>query len=317
MTGHLKGPLVSVLLPVYNGETYLAEAIGSILHQTYGHFELIIINDGSTDGSALIIQKFNDTRIRYYEQANQGLAAALNRAVSLASGEYLARQDADDMAFPQRFEKQVAFLEDHPRHGMVGTWAAIWEETKETTRVHKHPADSMNLKFDLLFDNPFVHSSVMIRKAVFEQVGLYAAARERQPEDYELWSRVARQFEVANIPEILQVYREVGGSICRTGINPFLDRVVNLSSENLAWWLGRTNPDRHIIDLSALVHGAWPRLSPDPRLVEMSGLLFEAADRISDAHNLRRSFLRKRAGVYLKRVWYRYLKYKIASVFSK
>ncbi|MHB8171618.1 MAG: glycosyltransferase family 2 protein, partial [Thermincolia bacterium] len=257
-------PLVSVILPVFNGAAYLEEAMESILSQTYEKFEFIIINDGSTDNTASIIKKFNDSRIRAYHQKNQGLANTLNRAVKLAAGEYLARQDSDDISLPQRFEKQVEFLESHLEYGMVGTWAEIWQENRKTNRTHKHPTDSAVLRFDLLFDNPFVHSSVMIRRNVFEKVGFYSAEKVRQPEDYELWSRVAREFEVANIPEILHIYREVQGSICRISENPFLARVVNLSIENLTWFTGKAHPDQKTIDLAALIHGAYHRVSPKP-----------------------------------------------------
>ncbi len=146
---------LTVILTNYNYGIYIKQAITSILSQTRAPDEFIIIDDGSTDESASVIQTFKDHRIRFYEQANQGLAATLNRAVELAGGEYLARQDADDISLPQRLEKQVAFLEAHPDYGMVGTWAVIWEETRETKRFHKHPAESSILKFDLLFDNPF------------------------------------------------------------------------------------------------------------------------------------------------------------------
>ena len=209
-------PLVSVIFPVYNGAAYLREAIESILAQTYSNFELIIINDGSKDDSAMIIEQFRDPRIRFYSQVNQGLAATLNRAIGLTQGEYVARQDQDDISLPQRFEKQVAFLQTHPDHGMVGTWAEIWEGDKKTPRMHKHPAETAALKFALLFDNQFVHSSMMICRKVFDKVGLYSIDKTRQPpEDYELWSRVVREFEVANIPEPLVVYREMPGSMSR------------------------------------------------------------------------------------------------------
>src|SRR5437660_806769 len=102
-----KHPLVSVLLPVYNGARFLEGGIESILSQSYRNIELIIINDGSSDDSAQIISKFHDPRIRAYSQENQGLAATLNRAIHLAKGEYLARQDQDDLSLPQRLEKQA------------------------------------------------------------------------------------------------------------------------------------------------------------------------------------------------------------------
>ena len=205
---NISRPLVSVILPVYNGAVYLREAIESILDQSYANFELIIINDGSRDDSERIIKSIPDARIRYYCQENQGLPATLNRGIELSRGEFIARQDQDDISFPQRLERQVEFLETHPRCGMLGTWAEIWVNDVRTDRAHRHPADNVTLQYSLLFNNPFVHSSVMIRREVFERVGLYCNDRSRQPpEDYELWSRVSRVFEVSNIPEIHLIYR--------------------------------------------------------------------------------------------------------------
>jgi len=285
---------VSVILPVYNGGKHLYESLGSILSQTYSDFEVIIINDGSTDDSVSVIQKFKDPRIRYHEQSNQGLAATLNRGIGLSRGRYLARQDQDDISLPKRFEKQVDFLESHPSHGMVGTWAKIKGQDENIYRAHRHPADSLRLKFELLFNNPFVHSSVMIRKNVFKKVGGYSTNTLRQPpEDYELWSRVAREFKVANIPEILHVYREVPGSMSRDGINPFLERVMNISAENLAWTTGRQKEDRDIRDYIALIHGAHYRLSPRPDREGISKLLYEAADHLSDSAHADRDILRE------------------------
>jgi glycosyltransferase involved in cell wall biosynthesis len=289
-------PLVSVLLPVYNGAEFLAGGIESILSQSYRNIELIIIDDGSSDNSLQIVGQFHDPRMRVYHQKNQGLAAALNRAIHLAKGEYLARQDHDDFSLPKRLEKQVTFLEGHPNCGMVGGWAEIWVENVKSERIHQHPADNLDLKFDLLFDNPFVHSSMMLRKAVFDTVGLYSTDRLRQPpEDYELWSRVARCFDVANISEVLLVYREVPSSLSRAGVSPFLDRVVNLSIENLHWATGRKFSDRDVTDLAALNHAAYHRVSPNPSLRRLSQVVFEAADQLSATCHLPASALRERA----------------------
>ena len=289
-------PLVSILLPVYNGAEYLAAAIESILSQTYRNFELIIIDDGSSDDSAKIIREFKDPRIRVYHQENQGLAATLNRAIKLAKGEYLARQDQDDFSLPQRLEKQIMFLEAHRHHGMVGGWAEIWVGNTRSERIHRHPSENHHLQFDLLFDNPFVHSSMMLRRSVFETVGLYSTDKARQPpEDYELWSRVARHFAVANIPEVLLVYREVFGSMSRAGATPFLDRVINISVENLLWVTGKPSPDSHVTDVAALNHAAYHRVSPRPRIGKMSQVIYDAADRLSDACQVPRITLRERA----------------------
>jgi glycosyltransferase involved in cell wall biosynthesis len=282
-----QNPIVSVLLPVYNGKDYLDAAVQSILDQTYADFECIIINDGSRDRSTAIINKYNDARIRVYHQENQGLAATLNRAISLARGEYLARQDQDDISLPQRFEKQVAFLETHPDYGMVGTWAEIVSGDHKTDRAHKHPADNLTLKFELLFNNPFVHSSMMIRKSVFEKIGPYSTDATRQPpEDYELWSRIARTFEVANIPEILLVYREVPKSMSRMGPNPFLEKLVKLSAENIAFATGRELGDPHCVALAALEQGVYRHVDKGLSFGQLERLLSEAVDGLSGRQDL-------------------------------
>jgi hypothetical protein len=310
----MSAPSVSVLFPVYNGAPYLKDAIECILNQTYDDFEIIIVDDGSNDNSSSIVQQFDDPRIRFFAQENIGLAATLNRAIKLSRGKYLARQDQDDLSLPERFEKQVAFLDAHPDHGMVGTWAEIWEGPKRTGRAHRHHADSLMLKFDLLFDNPFVHSSVMMRKTVFDKVGLYSTDMSRQPpEDYELWSRIARQFDVANIPEVLHIYREVPKSMSRDGINPFMDRVVNISVENLAFAAGRDNPDQTIVDLAALVHGAYHRVSPKPSLKDISAFIFELAkmmDSSSVSSGSSHDVLKARAQDRLHSVRHNYFRYR-------
>jgi len=304
-------PLVSVLLPVYNGAEYLDEAIQSLLAQTFSDLEIIVIDDGSTDESASILEKFSEDRVRVYHQANQGLAAALNRAISLARGDYLARQDQDDVSRPERLEKQVAFLQAHPQHGMVGTWARIWLENQEAGRSHRHPAESHILKWELLFNNPFVHSSMLIRKSAMQKVGGYCTDRSRQPpEDYELWSRIAREFELGNIPEFLHVYREVPKSMSRDGVNPFLDRLIRIGAENLAWAVGKAEPDQICFDLAALVHGARQRVSPHFRMEDAARVLWKAADRLGAASDAEQSQLRERAEARLRALRQGYLQHK-------
>jgi glycosyltransferase involved in cell wall biosynthesis len=289
-------PLVSVLLPVYNGAEYLDKAIRSILEQTYANLEIIAIDDGSIDESSSILEKYVNSRVRVFRQDNQGLAATLNRAIGLAQGDYLARQDQDDISFPERLEKQVDFLQAHPDYGMVGTWAEIWRGNKPTRRAHRHPTESLVLKFELLFDNPFVHSSVMLRKEAIEKVGVYSTDPARQPpEDYELWSRMFRQFNVANIPEILQIYRAVPTSMSRKGSSPFNKQLVNLSAENLAWISGRPITDPAATDLAALTHRAFHRLSPNPSFDEGARLLLDAAEQLSAVASVGPELLRQRA----------------------
>ena len=304
-------PAVSILLPVYNGAEYLRDTLDSLLQQTCHDFELIIIDDGSCDESAQIIQSVNDHRVRFYKQENRGIAATLNRAIELSRGEYLARQDQDDVSLPRRLEKQLSYLVSHRHCGLVGTWAEIVSGTEKTERAHKHAAENYCLKFDLLFDNPFVHSSVMLRKAAVEDVGMYSTDPSRQPpEDYELWSRLSRKWEVANIPEVLHVYREIQTSMSRQGVSPFRNRVINISVENLQWLLGDVTPDSAIHDLAALNHAAYSRVSPHARWKAISRQVLDAADKLAVSCNGPRSVLHERAQAHLAKIKPHYHRYK-------
>lgn len=310
-------PFISVLLPVYNGADYLEEAIESILNQTYKNFEIIIINDGSTDDSVSIVKQFNDTRVRYYEQENHGLAYTLNRAIKLSRGKYLARQDQDDISLPERFEKQIAFMEAHPKVGMIGTWASILENKNLPKRSHKHSSSSLILKFELLFNNPFVHSSILIRKQALDEVGAYSTDTSRQPpEDYELWSRIARKFEISNIPEILHIYRNVPNSMSRDATNPLLDKVIKISAENITHVLGKENINPDIMNLVLMTHNALNKISGKPNFKRMVSILNKAADNISDKSGVNRNLLRDEAKIRLKTLKRTYIKFKYGRLFT-
>jgi glycosyltransferase involved in cell wall biosynthesis len=261
----LSAPRISVLLPVYNGAPYLQAAIDSVLQQSYSDFELIVINDGSTDETAEILDRITDSRVRVIHQTNHGLALTLNRAVKEALGEYLVRQDADDLCLPQRFERQIAFLDAHPEHALVGSWTRILEIEAETARGHRHPTENGELQFLLLFDSYFVHSSVMMRSAALREVGAYPTDPERNPpEDFDLWSRIARRYQVANIDDVLQLYRELPGSISRSKAELLKVRAVRIAVENLTYITANQVAPRVIQDLAALVHRSESMISAQP-----------------------------------------------------
>ncbi|MEH2502787.1 cellulose synthase/poly-beta-1,6-N-acetylglucosamine synthase-like glycosyltransferase [Bradyrhizobium sp. AZCC 1578] len=274
-------PTVSVVLSVKNGGRDLPQALGTILDQSFADFELIAIDNGSTDETGPYLDSITDPRVRVFHQTDAGLAGALNRGISLARGRYVARQDHDDLADPSRIAKQVQFLESHPEHALIGTRAEIWVGDKPSGRFHDHPTEDEILRFDLIFNNPFVHSSVMIRKSALDRVGVYTTDPARQPpEDYELWSRISRQYRVANLPERLTIYREVPSSMSRAGAQPFLQKLVTISSENLAYATGVAEPEQVHVDIAALVHGAEALVSPKPDVEGMCAVLAEAGHRI-------------------------------------
>lgn len=276
-------PKVSILLPVYNGAEFLMESLGSILNQSFGDYEIIAINDGSTDNSAELLDAITDPRIRVFHQDNIGLAATLNRGLSIARGSLIARQDQDDLSHPERLAKQVEYMQFNPECILLGTAAEIWVGGKRSDRNHDHQTDHSTLAFDLLFNNPFVHSSVMMRRDDVLRIGGYSTDPSRQPpEDYELWSRLAREGKVANLKERLLVYREVPTSMSRTGPNPFTDRLVTICSENLAIANGQNAVDSVTTNIAALTHSAFHRLSKKIDVLAMCQVIENAAKKQSN-----------------------------------
>jgi glycosyltransferase involved in cell wall biosynthesis len=199
-------PNLSVIMPVFNGEKYLREAIESILAQTYDNFELIIINDGSTDASEEIIQTYDDSRIIYIKNPeNYKLIKTLNIGFSIAKGCYIARMDADDISHLDRLQKQVQFLDVNEEYGLVGSGVNLLNgENKSQLLYH---TDHESLKFALAFYCPFIHPSVMIRSSVLLNVDCVFDSNYVHAEDYELWTRLAFKTKMANLPEYLLNYR--------------------------------------------------------------------------------------------------------------
>ena len=258
-------PRVSVVLPVYNGAAYLEEAIQSILTQSFEDFELIVINDGSTDSTESILNALVDPRVRVIHQKNQGLALTLNHGIALARGEYIARQEADDISLPERFALQVAYLDQHPDCALLGSWSTIWEDRQATKRGHQHPSENGELQIRLLFDSFFVHSSVMLRRSALQTSGVYSTDPERNPpEDFDLWLRIARHFKVANLPIPLLVYREVPSSISRVKADLLQSRAIGIACENLQKQLALDASEKNLRDLIACLRHLPERLSSTP-----------------------------------------------------
>jgi len=212
-------PLVTVLLPVYNGERFLADAITSVLNQTFGDFELLVVDDGSTDGSAGILNSFNDPRIRVLKNEERlKLSGALNRGMDNSSGTYIARMDADDICLPDRLSRQVRFMESHLEVGMCGGWVKAFGDHPSSGSIFKYPLTSEAIKATLLFDNPFAHPAVMLRKSLFNKFNLRFDGSYYPAEDYELWVRALEYFPAANMAEVLLNYHLHPASMTLSGM---------------------------------------------------------------------------------------------------
>ena len=195
-------PKISVIMPVYNCETYIKEAIDSILNQTFSDFELIIIDDCSTDSTLSIVKSYSDQRINVVEkEQNTGYTNSLNDAILIAKGKYIARMDGDDISLPERFEKQVEFLENNSEIILCGTEVEIIGKN----HISKYPSNHEMIKIQLCYNASFYHPTIMIRRLVLLENNY---DKKFEPaEDYELWTRLVNIGELANLDEVLLQYR--------------------------------------------------------------------------------------------------------------
>lgn len=210
-----KNPLISVILPVYNAQDYLSEAIQSILNQSFTDFELIIINDCSTDKSLQIIDQFakQDSRIiKINNRQNLKLSHSLNIGIAKSRGVYIARMDADDISLPNRFNLQVKFLDKHPKVGIVGGIMSIINAKGKLIGSRHYALTDQQIRHRIFQFSPFSHPLVMIRKSVLDQVGGYQH-QYNPAEDYELYFRIGQVSQFANLNKVLLKYRVIPKSM--------------------------------------------------------------------------------------------------------
>ena len=199
---------LTVLMSVYNGERFLSEAVESILNQTFYDFEFIIINDGSTDGTAKILQTYHDKRIKIVRSPdNIGLTKSLNEGLKLARGKYIARQDADDISLPKRLERQISYLEAQPDIALLGTWANSIDKRGKILWEMRPPSNPSLLRWAMLLKNNMIHSSVMFSAAKVMDLGGYDSSMVYS-QDYDLWLRIMGNYKIAQLPEILVLWRD-------------------------------------------------------------------------------------------------------------
>jgi len=198
--------LLSVIMPVYDGEKYLNDAINSILIQTFTEFEFIIINDGSTDHSEEIIKSYSDPRIIYIKnEQNKGIVATLNTGLEISKGRYIARMDADDISLPNRLKMQLDFMLSHPEYKLCGTNAIAMNEDGRLLHKIRRPILNEEIKVKHLFRNSFIHPSVIVDAEVVKT--LKYSSNYEHAEDYFLFSQIEMNHRVANLENNLIYYR--------------------------------------------------------------------------------------------------------------
>jgi hypothetical protein len=204
-------------MPVRNAARYLREAMASVLSQTFPNFEMVVVDDESTDASSQILEEFEtgDSRVQVRRRRSEGLVAALNYGCSLARAPYIARMDADDVAFPERLERQLAFLHEHPDVALLGTAHTEIDESGNLLGTTVYPTSIEAVAQRLPVKNCLAHPTVVFSRAVFREVGGYRAALPHA-EDYDLWLRIGDRHEIANLDEPLLAYRLHPASISVT-----------------------------------------------------------------------------------------------------
>lgn len=235
-------PSVSVILPVYNAERSVAAAIESVIRQSYADFELIVINDGSTDNSSKILAAYKDSRIRIIERPhNVGLVTALNDALAEARGVLVARQDADDISLPERLALQREVLDTDPNVGAVGTSLELITNGTASGKIWNYPNNTVEANWQSLFKTPVAHSAVMYRRRLVLEVGGYSE-NFKFAEDYDLWSRLLKVSGIKSIPKPLVRYSVDSGGVSRSKFSEQRAVHCRIASKNMSDLLGRVVP---------------------------------------------------------------------------
>jgi len=296
-------PLVTVLMPVYNGEAFLREAIDSILNQTFSDFEFLIINDGSTDSTEAIIKSYNDPRINYHKnEQNIKLIATLNKGLALARGKYIARMDADDISLPDRLEKQVHFMEKNPEVVACGTWA---ESFGVDNAFVKYEAGHQDIMFKMLYQCHLVHPTVIMRTQEVQSFKPQFDFNFAHAEDYDFFVRLGYKYRLANLQQVLLKYRSHAQSVSKA-----YDEVQKSNSNIIRHsefvHLGYPVSGQLVADFAVLNHHAYSKVKSSPAEIKT---MFEGMLNANlKSHVFDNTFLEKK----LSYLWFHYC-YKVTT----
>ena len=297
----MQRPAVSIVMPVYNCDRHVGQAVQSMLDQTLHGFELIIVDDGSTDGTCAVLDSLSrkDKRIKIFHRPHTGIAGALNYGMRIAKCRYITRMDGDDISAPERLTKQVAFLDEHPDIGIVASWADIVDENCMFLDNWNGATQDAEIGWHMLFGYCIPHSSVTMRSDVFAKAGPYRTDL-KHAEDFDLWIRARETTCIYNIPEKLLKRRLWNGGITQKsyGTNrqvviellipvyeKILRRALNKKERSALThfiWVRQPQEKDEILAAIGLIRGLYERYIPSVKIkeIEMASIKEDATRRI-------------------------------------
>jgi glycosyltransferase involved in cell wall biosynthesis len=231
--------MISVIMAVFNGEEFLHESVESILQQTYKDFEFIIIDDGSSDRTRVIMDEYDDPRIvRINHPNNLGLVRSLNDGLSTAQGKYMARMDVDDISLEDRFEKQIHYLETHPDTKLLG--GQVKEiGIRKTGSISELPLSYPHICWKMCFSNPFRHPTIMADLSIIKSIHGYQ--NYQASEDYDLWQRLAETSKVENLQDVLVFYRNHGKNLSSLPNKSRISERNEIRQRAISFYLGQSS----------------------------------------------------------------------------
>ena len=268
-------PRVSVITPVFNGERFLAEAVESILAQTFTDFEYLLVDDASTDGSPAILARYaqlDQRAVVLHNAINVNHSNAINTALNVARGEFVAMLDADDLAHPERLARQVRFLEEQPAVGVVGAQVHQIDGAGRVRHGMAFPVTCELARWSILFATPVLHSAAMMRHDLLQQIGGYSV-QWRYANDYSLWAELIGRTGIANLPETLVSYRRHDQQTSSVYTTPQQGEVWLLIYRMLVERLTLRAP---LDDIGVLYHGVRGDLLPDAAALDRAANLLAA-----------------------------------------
>ena len=294
-------PLATVLLPVYNAEKYLAEAIESILNQTFSNFELLIINDGSTDESLKVIQSYNDERIRLLNlEQNVGLVNALNIGLNEVHSEFIIRADADDICLPNRFKEQVSYMLENQQIGACGSWFDNMDNTGEKKGGARYEPLEETIRLKHLYQIHISHGTAIIRASVLRKNDISYSSDFNHAEDYDIFDRISEVSQLANIQQVLYVVRLHDSNVSKTFNDVQKDNSLGVK-RRIFQRLGITDiDDAEILMYQELQHQNYNQLRSKSN--EVLGLLNKMFTANGKSKKFKEEFLR----LHLSTLWFHY-----------